>query len=86
MQGLQEAGVFSSAVKAGQERLEQSLQQENAGLRRPGSVKPALVGDTKALESSEAVLSEQDAAVPPMAPPGLDRLASDLVVKSTVKL
>jgi len=94
VQGLQEAGVFSNAVQAGQARLEKSLQQENTAFRRPNSVK----GDnkqteTKAMETSEAVLNEQHlknanskAAMPPLAPPGLEHLASDLSTKAAANL
>lgn len=78
MQGLQEAGVFSNAVQAGQARLEKSLQQEKTSSKRASSVKvepkqTAVDGDSRDTEISEAAKSAiRVAAMPPQAPPGLD--------------
>lgn len=95
VQGLQEAGVFSSAVQAGQARLEKSLQQENTAFKRPNATnfdkkQSAPAGDTKAIETSKAVVNVKNAnrmaAMPPLAPPGLEHLASDLSTKAAANV
>lgn len=91
VQGLQEAGVFSNAVQAGQARLEKSLQQENAALKRTSSVKvdtkqTALEGDTSGTEAVEVKGANIAAAMPPRAPPGLKLLRSELPKNSTGSL
>lgn len=91
VQGLQEAGVFSNAVQAGQARLEKSLQQENAALKRTSSVKvdtkqTALEGDTSGTEAVEVKGANMVAAMPPRGPPGLELLRSELPKNSTGSL
>jgi hypothetical protein len=91
VQGLQEAGVFSNAVQAGQARLEKSLQQENAALKRASSVKvdtkqTALESDTSGTEAEEVKGANIVAAMPPRAPPGLELLRSELPKNSTGSL
>lgn len=79
--------MFSNAVQAGQARLEQSLQQDNAAFKR-GKLDNKQT-DSKATETIEAVLTGQHvkvAAMPPLAPPGLEHLASDLLAKAAANL
>lgn len=72
-------------MQAGQARLEQSLQQDNAAFKR-GKVDIKQIDNSKATETSVgAVLTGQHAkvaAMPPLAPPGLEHLASDLLAKA----
>ena len=91
MQGLQEAGVFSNAVQAGQARLAKSLQQENAALKRGSSGKldtkqTALEDDTGGMEASEVKGAKVVAAMPPRASPGLELLRSELLKNSAGSL
>jgi len=94
VQGLQEAGVFSNAVQAGQARLEKSLQHEDAAIKLPNYLKADnKQTDIKSTETSEVASNEQHvmnanrtAAIPPLAPPGLEHLASDLSAKTAANL
>jgi len=91
---LQEAGVFSNAVQAGQARLEKLLQKEDSAIKLPNSLKADnKQTDTKATETSEVAPNEQHAmnvnrtaAMPPLPPPGLEHLASDLSAKAAANL
>lgn len=82
-------------MQAGQARLEKSLQKEDSAIKLQNSPKADnKQTDTKAsTETSEVAPNEQHAmnanrtvAMPPLAPPGLEHLASDLSVKAAANV